>query len=136
MSSVNSHLKIGDFLFRYRGQFPIFLFLSCIPFIYFFDNVYNDSDIIIWNIISFSSILIGLFVRFYTVGTTPKGTSGRNRYVQIADTLNTKGIYSIVRNPLYLGNFFIWLGIATFTYNIYFILFTFFFFGIFYKFII
>ena len=136
MTLVNSSQKIGDFLFRYRGQFPILLFLLCIPFIYFFDDLYSDSDIIVWNIFSFSCILIGLFIRFYTVGTTPKGTSGRNRDNQVADTLNTKGIYSAVRNPLYLGNFFIWIGVSIFTYNIYFILFTICFFWIFYKFII
>jgi len=34
---------------------------------------------------------------------------------QVADTLNTTGIYSIVRHPLYLGNLFMWLGPAMLT---------------------
>lgn len=50
-----------------------------------------------------------------TVGYTPKKTSGRNtKKGQVADYLNTKGMYSIVRNPLYLGNFFMGLGIFLF----------------------
>ena len=65
--------------------------------------------------------IIGFLIRFYTIGTTPKGTSGRNTKQQIADYLNSTGIYSMVRHPLYLGNYLIWIGIAIFTYNIYFI---------------
>jgi len=57
--------------------------------------------------------LLGLLVRVYTVGYTPKNTSGRNTTEgQVADVLNTQGIYSTVRHPLYVGNFFMWLGIA------------------------
>ncbi|MCK7542256.1 MAG: isoprenylcysteine carboxylmethyltransferase family protein [Marinilabiliales bacterium] len=29
---------------------------------------------------------------------------------QLADELNTTGIYSVVRHPLYVGNFLMWLG--------------------------
>src|SRR5690606_25761265 len=54
---------------------------------------------------------------------TPKNTSGRNTHEgQVADTLNTTGIYSIVRHPLYLGNFLMWLGPALLTENLWFII--------------
>jgi hypothetical protein len=66
--------------------------------------------------------LVGLFIRAYTVGYSAEGTSGRNTSEHIADSLNTTGIYSVVRNPLYLGNFFIWGGITLFTQNPLFIL--------------
>lgn len=49
-----------------------------------------------------------------TLGYVPSGTSGRNTRGQVASVLNTAGMYSIVRHPLYLGNFFIWLGISLF----------------------
>ena len=55
--------------------------------------------------------LFGEVIRIFTVGFAPKNTSGRNTINgQIADELNVTGIYSIVRHPLYVGNFFMWLG--------------------------
>lgn len=120
MSLVNSWEEQGNFLFKYRGQFPVLLFLLAVPFLFLTDMV-NETDKIIWNSVSVFVSIIGFLIRFYTIGTTPKGTSGRNTKQQIADYLNSTGIYSMVRHPLYLGNYLIWIGIAIFTYNIYFI---------------
>lgn len=58
---------------------------------------------------------MGLFIRCMVIGYAPRRTSGRNTDGQKAETLNTSGIYSIVRHPLYLGNFFIFIGMALFT---------------------
>ena len=77
--------------------------------------------------------LSGLFVRVYTVGHTPVNTSGRNTEKQIADSLNTTGIYSIVRHPLYLGNFLMWLGPAVLTGDFWFIVAFCFFYWIYYE---
>jgi hypothetical protein len=35
----------------------------------------------------------------------------------VANTLNTTGIYSLVRHPLYLGNFFMFLGVVLFAHT-------------------
>ena len=70
-------------------------------------------------VLAIAITLCGLLLRAYTVSTTPKGTSGRNTSGQVAKTLNTKGIYSIVRHPLYLANYLIWAGVLVFTMNIY-----------------
>ena len=122
MSLNESFDKQGNFLFRYRGQFPIFLFLLAIPFVYktdykliidYFPFLYVTTSLI---------TLLGFLIRFYTIGTTPKGTSGRNTNKQIAEKLNILGVYSVVRHPLYLGNYFIWLGISITTCNMYFII--------------
>jgi hypothetical protein len=58
--------------------------------------------------------LAGLVIRAYTTGHTPRGTSGRNTKRQRAAALNTGGAYSLVRHPLYLGNFLCWLGVSMF----------------------
>ena len=110
-------LKHGNWLFKYRGQLPIILFLIAIPVIYE-TSYYNRIESATISIIQNSAIIIsiiGLILRYYTIGTTPIGTSGKNRDSQIAEKLNTKGIYSLVRNPLYLGNYIIWIGITIYS---------------------
>lgn len=64
-----------------------------------------------WEIISPGLSVLGLVIRIATVGFAPKGTSGRGTKSMRAETLNTTGMYSIVRHPLYLGNFLIFLGV-------------------------
>ena len=109
---------MGDFLFKYRGQIPILLFFIIIPFIFKTDySSFSNKTIVTNNIISIVISFFGLLIRFYTVGKTPGGTSGRNRSKQIAKKINTKGIYSLSRNPLYFGNYLIWLGISIFSLN-------------------
>lgn len=116
----------GSFLFRYRGTLPL-LFLIAGLLVFginkYFAVVGGDlskNDIWLW--ISLLTGLLGLFIRVYTVGHTPKNTSGRNTGKQLADELNSSGIYSIVRHPLYLGNFSMWLAIAILTESIWLIL--------------
>jgi protein-S-isoprenylcysteine O-methyltransferase Ste14 len=69
-------------------------------------NIFNASLEMVFLGVS----LVGLVIRALTVGRTPRGTSGRNIKGQVAEELNTTGIYSTVRHPLYLGNFFMFLG--------------------------
>ena len=123
MALTQTFEKQGIFLFKYRGQFPLILLLLSIPFIFVtdYENITANNErlyIYISIILSF----FGFVIRFYTIGTTPKGTSGRNTKEQVADVLNSTGIYSIVRHPLYLGNYLIWLGIALYVYNLIFCL--------------
>lgn len=68
----------------------------------------------LWEVFCLFISCFGLFIRGYTIGHVPRGTSGRNIKNQLAETLNQVGIYSIVRNPLYLGNFFMILGVVSF----------------------
>ncbi len=63
--------------------------------------------------------MLGECIRIITVAFVPTGTSGRNTKQQKATSLNQTGIYSIVRHPLYLGNFLVFLGPFIFTGNIY-----------------
>lgn len=61
-------------------------------------------------------VLAGEALRILTVGFVPRGTSGRNTHQgQVAERLNTSGLYSLTRNPLYLANCVMYLGLALFT---------------------
>ena len=123
MALIQSMEKQGNFLFRYRGQFPILLFFLAIPFIYSTNyNAISKQAQVYYGYFAIILSIIGFLVRFYTIGTTTKGTSGRNTTSQVATVLNSTGIYSIVRHPLYFGNYLIWLGVAVFTFNSYFVI--------------
>lgn len=122
MALLHSFEKSGNVLFRYRGQIPVILFLLAIPVIYFTDYSHlNEIKQLILTYISVVLSIIGFWIRAVAIGTTPKGTSGRNTKTQVAESLNRTGIYSMVRHPLYLGNYLMWIGIVAFTFNIYFV---------------
>jgi protein-S-isoprenylcysteine O-methyltransferase Ste14 len=66
----------------------------------------------VWQLFCLMICFVGLAVRIIAVGRAPIGTSGRNTREQVAQSLTTTGIYSVVRHPLYLGNYLILLGMA------------------------
>ena len=118
MALIEEFDKSGNWLFRWRSYLPLVLcVLASAVIILELDNdmqVFNSTWA--WGCLAVS--LFGQIIRAITVGFTPKGTSGRNtKEGQVAETLNTKGIYSTVRHPLYLGNFFMWLGIIIYVGN-------------------
>jgi protein-S-isoprenylcysteine O-methyltransferase Ste14 len=109
--------KQGDWLFRWRSYLPLgilppaglALFESArspVTFAYPWEAVFTSACILF----SFS----GIVIRATAIGYSTKGTSGGNTKKQRADSLNTTGIYSVVRHPLYLGNWIIFTGILIF----------------------
>jgi protein-S-isoprenylcysteine O-methyltransferase Ste14 len=123
MALIHSFEKSGNTLFRYRGQIPVILFLLAIPVVYLTNIDYLDKNMQQWiTIFAIALSLLGFVIRAISIGTTPKGTSGRNTKSQVAESLNITGIYSTIRHPLYVGNYFMWIGIVLFTFNIYFVL--------------
>jgi len=123
MALVHSFEKVGNKLFKYRGQIPYILFLMAIPVIYLKSyQHYFESEKFRWILLAVSVLVSfsGQIVRAIAVGTSNKNTSGRNTEEQIADALNTKGIYSMLRHPLYLGNYLMWIGIVLYVGSVYF----------------
>ncbi len=103
--------RSGSWLFRYRSFIPLLVVPFCAFCLYSsgdFNRTHLNNDL--WQSICLILSFVGLAIRVVTVGHAPVGTSGRNTQRQVADTLNTTGMYSIVRNPLYVGNYLILLG--------------------------
>jgi len=123
MAFIHSFEQEGNWLFRHRGTVPVLLFVLALPAIYFTRYAeMSDSCVMSVNILAVILSVSGFIIRAYTIGTTPKGTSGRNTDRQVAEQLNNKGIYSIVRHPLYLGNYLMWIGIVCYTKNFSFVI--------------
>ncbi len=109
--------KIGHGLFRYRSYTPLLIVpLLCLEAhdIYWTHNTMWD---IPYELACFLVAMIGIAIRAGTTGFVTRGTSGRNTNRQRADVLNTTGLYSIVRNPLYVGNYLILLGVTLLSQN-------------------
>jgi protein-S-isoprenylcysteine O-methyltransferase Ste14 len=105
----------GGWLFRWRGYVPLAIIALIVFVMRDFRYLGNSRHFnALWEIGCVAVSFLGLGIRAYTIGHTPKNTSGRNAREQRAESLNTSGIYSIVRHPLYLGGFFVYLGIVLF----------------------
>ena len=94
--------QIGAVLFRHRGWLPL-LFLG-IPLV-----MPGSTSPFQWEV-GLALIVIGEAVRLAGVAAAGTVTRRRSRAVQ---RLVTYGIFSWVRNPLYVGNFLIWMGFVT-----------------------
>lgn len=120
---ADSMARQGSWLFRWRSYVllaftPLILIVVSQPepiemrFGNIADTLFETACIVL--------AFMGLAIRAYVVGCVPARTSGRNTTKQIADTLNTTGLYSLTRNPLYLGNAIIYMAIAFFLQNVWF----------------
>lgn len=102
----------GDFLFRYRSYLPFCILPLFILVIFtsetylYYDGVYNTPLIVVAVFVG----LLGQGIRIWVAGFVPRDTSGRNTKEQKASVLNHTGLYSVCRNPLYLGNFLMMLA--------------------------
>ncbi|MBI5894371.1 MAG: hypothetical protein HZB79_12155 [Deltaproteobacteria bacterium] len=105
---------IGHFFFKYRSYLPLVMLLV------FFEergHFLNIVDNIFYEMFCIFVALSGIVIRILTLGFVHEGTSGRNTKTQKAAELNTTGAYSIIRNPLYLGNYLILLGMSLLAQN-------------------
>ncbi|MFM8916383.1 MAG: methyltransferase family protein [Bacteroidota bacterium] len=116
MGLAKEMVSQGTWLFRYRGQIPVVLFLLAVPVV--LTGCGMPPMWVFWVAVAVS--VCGALMRAYVVGTTPRGTSGRNTKEQVAEVLNSTGAYSLVRHPLYVANYLMWIGIVIFTGSIWF----------------
>jgi protein-S-isoprenylcysteine O-methyltransferase Ste14 len=117
MALREEFVKSGNWLFRWRSYLPLLivpLLLIALRQSKYLEQTAGETAEYIWEgfcaLVSFS----GLFIRCIVVAYAPRRTSGRNTEHQKAETLNTTALYSVVRHPLYLGNFLIFLGMVLF----------------------
>lgn len=104
---------LGTHLFRWRSW--TFVLPATIMLLFRQDYDYPVEGRAGGSLFQLSCLLVaaaGITVRAITIGYIADGTSGRNTTSQKATVINTTGLYSIVRNPLYLGNYLIVLGLS------------------------
>jgi protein-S-isoprenylcysteine O-methyltransferase Ste14 len=99
-------ITTGDTLFKWRSYAPLVL----LPLFILSLMDERPPTPFSWEFMCFLISLSGLFLRAYVVGTAPEGTSTRGTRRPTADSLSTRGAYSIVRHPLYLANTLVALG--------------------------
>lgn len=103
----------GNWLFRWRGLVSFAAFLPLIAIVFGWDTSCRRCvPHWVWQLVCVGVSCLGVALRVLTAGYAAAGTSGRNTKHQRAAVLNTTGAYSLTRNPLYLGNFLMMLGVA------------------------
>jgi protein-S-isoprenylcysteine O-methyltransferase Ste14 len=104
----------GNWLFKRRSYVPVLFFGLALFSLRYYTPLKSELADQLWEVFCLFVSFSGLAIRILTVGYTPRGTSGRNTRGQVASVLNTTGIYSLTRHPLYLGNFLMWFGVSLF----------------------
>lgn len=109
-------VQIGNFLFRTRNfLFPLFYVLLFLPFPRISDS---------WQIpffIGLAIALMGQLVRGITIGLAYIVRGGKKRRIY-ADGLVTEGLFSHCRNPMYVGNILLVIGMSIISNSIFSIL--------------
>jgi protein-S-isoprenylcysteine O-methyltransferase Ste14 len=93
--------RVGAVLFRHRGWLPV-------PFVVVPLLVPGHESVAQW-VVGVMLIALGEAIRMAGVAAAGTVTRRRSRHVQ---DLVTHGIFAWARNPLYIGNFLIWIGFA------------------------
>ncbi|GAB4331793.1 MAG: hypothetical protein OHK0038_06950 [Flammeovirgaceae bacterium] len=99
-------VKLGNFFFHHRNYlFPVFYAMLFVPSPFIFKS-YTLAFIL-----GLVITLLGQSIRFLTIGLVYIIRGGKNRKVY-AEDLVTTGIFSHSRNPMYLGNVIMLLGMG------------------------
>ncbi|MGB5378534.1 methyltransferase family protein [Muriicola sp.] len=99
-------VKLGNFFFRTRNYlFPVFYIILFLPFPRISENY---TPIFITGL---CIALIGQLVRMLTIGMVYIVRGGKNRRIY-AEGLVTDGLFSHCRNPMYVGNILLVIGMS------------------------
>ena len=99
--------RAGHALFRFRSLTPLLLLAAAVPLLWQSRGKASP----VWLVAGLFACLEGQALRAWVLGQVRDGTSGQNEAL-IATALNQTGPYAYTRNPLYLGNLAITLGLA------------------------
>lgn len=105
----------GQRLFRRRSLVPLAL-IPCIaaalPDAWRFEARGEPSARLLVEWGALAVAMAGQALRTAAVAYAPEGTSSRDTHRMRAAVLNTTGVYSVVRHPLYLANAIVWVGVS------------------------
>jgi protein-S-isoprenylcysteine O-methyltransferase Ste14 len=112
--SDSPSIGVGQVLFRFRSFTPVPVLAGLAWLLWRSRGVPGPGGAqvdLLLNVVGVAVAFLGQALRFYTLGQVPEGTSGQGSVLQ-ATQLNTRGPYAYVRNPLYVGNLGICLGLT------------------------
>lgn len=128
-------IVVGNLLFKYRS----YLFVPILALLIAFEKPQMSFGSVtidtFFDLLGLLLALIGFLIRANVIGYKKPGTSGRGTNIEVKEVV-TDGMYQVCRNPLYLANFLMWLGLTVMWWNIYFFIIIVGFFAIEYFFII
>jgi protein-S-isoprenylcysteine O-methyltransferase Ste14 len=106
-------ISIGNFFFKYRNTLFIFLYLALfIPSpLLFSPDKFGENYYLFPIILGLLTTVSGQVIRGITIGLAYIVRGGKDKKVY-ADTLVTEGIFNHCRNPLYVGNILMLLGVG------------------------
>lgn len=110
-------IAAGNFLFRYRnGLFPVFAVITilfCVP-----RFAFGDRTIDLWvDVVGAAIAIAGQGLRMLTIGLEYIVRGGRQGKVY-AEHLVRGGVFAHSRNPLYLGNLLMIVGLAVMVHSL------------------
>jgi len=114
LDRLSWQVRAGRWLFRHRSYMPVLFAVLFLPAVESFKlNQHTSLPQLKWELVCLGISLLGLSVRVMTVAYISEPSSGRELSAPKAEQLNTTGSYSLVRNPLYVGNSIIWFGVSS-----------------------
>jgi protein-S-isoprenylcysteine O-methyltransferase Ste14 len=105
------HARIGGFLFRYRNVIGPLVFVFALLTGHASYPLGRDSLNLVFDVAGIAIALLGETLRIVTIGYEYIERGGRDRQVY-ASRLVQGGVFAHCRNPLYLGNILLALGLA------------------------